>query len=351
MASLHKGERTHTLWCQGVSLLGLRVAFCVCLLALSACSSAPSRPTVSERGLSQPLKNPAYHTVKAGDTLYSISLRYDVDYRDLAQWNRLPSSYLIHPRQRLRLSAPPGFVAQAAPVPAPIPAPAPKAEIATVRPVVTKPTTSPKIIAKETKKTEKNASVPAKSTTVQTSVKPVVAQVTAKTDATVPLVKPSAQTDNKTAVSTPPAVVKNQPSVGKQNSNTESVTAVSAGIRWAWPASGVLLARFSDSGVGNKGLDIAGRHGDSVRAAAEGTVVYAGAGLVGYGKLLIVRHDNNFLSVYAHNDRFLVKEGDNVKLGQEIAEMGSSGADRSKLRFEIRRQGKPVDPMQYLPPR
>jgi lipoprotein NlpD len=112
-----------------------------------------------------------------------------------------------------------------------------------------------------------------------------------------------------------------------------------------------LIGRFGGSGVTGKGLDIAGRRGDSVLAAAPGVVVYAGSALVGYGRLLIIRHDDNYISAYAHNDRFLVKEGDRVRPGQVIAEMGASGADREKLHFEIRERGKPVDPLRFLPAR
>lgn len=122
-------------------------------------------------------------------------------------------------------------------------------------------------------------------------------------------------------------------------------------MTWAWPASGPVIGNFGGSGVTGKGLDIGGKRGDSVRAAASGVVVYAGSGLVGYGRLLIIRHDDNYISAYAHNDKFLVKEGERVKLGQAIAEMGASGADRDKLHFEIREHGKPVDPLRLLPPR
>lgn len=120
---------------------------------------------------------------------------------------------------------------------------------------------------------------------------------------------------------------------------------------WTWPAKGPLIGRFGGAGVTGKGLDIAGKRGDSVRAAAAGVVVYAGSALVGYGRLLIIRHDDNYISAYAHNDRFLVKEGDRVQPGQVIAEMGASGADREKLHFEIRERGTPVDPLRFLPAR
>lgn len=114
---------------------------------------------------------------------------------------------------------------------------------------------------------------------------------------------------------------------------------------WAWPADGTLIERFGPT----KGIGIAGRKGQPVLAAAPGTVVYRGSGLRGYGELIIIKHDADFLSAYAHNDRILVKEGNVIRRGQKIAEMGSSGTDRVKLHFEIRYRGTPVDPMAYLP--
>ena len=120
-------------------------------------------------------------------------------------------------------------------------------------------------------------------------------------------------------------------------------------IAWIWPAQGKLIAGFDD--VKNKGFDIDGRAGDPIIASGDGRVVYAGAGLRGYGNLIILKHNNTFLTAYAHNQTLLVKEDQSVKKGQKIAEMGNSDADRVKLHFEIRRQGKPVDPARYLPAR
>ena len=120
-------------------------------------------------------------------------------------------------------------------------------------------------------------------------------------------------------------------------------------VNWIWPASGTLVAGFDEAK--NKGLDISGKSGDPVLASADGRVVYSGAGLRGYGNLIILKHNNTFLTAYAHNQTLLVKEDQSVKKGQKIAEMGNSDADRVKLHFEIRRQGKPVDPAKYLPPR
>ncbi|MGV8805350.1 MAG: peptidoglycan DD-metalloendopeptidase family protein [Polaromonas sp.] len=120
-------------------------------------------------------------------------------------------------------------------------------------------------------------------------------------------------------------------------------------VNWIWPAQGSLVAGFDEAK--NKGLDISGKTGDAVLASADGRVVYAGAGLRGYGNLIILKHNNTFLTAYAHNQTLLVKEDQSVKRGQKIALMGNSDADRVKLHFEIRRQGKPVDPAKYLPAR
>ena len=120
-------------------------------------------------------------------------------------------------------------------------------------------------------------------------------------------------------------------------------------VNFIWPASGSLIAGFDEAR--NKGYDISGKAGDPVLGAADGRVVYAGAGLRGYGNLIILKHNNTYLTAYAHNQSLLVKEDQSVKKGQKIAEMGSTDADRVKLHFEVRRQGKPVDPSRYLPSR
>lgn len=156
----------------------------------------------------------------------------------------------------------------------------------------------------------------------------------------------SASSPYKTSVTKKPSVT-----VAPGIPEVRSSSPAGGDMTWAWPASGPVIGNFGGSGVTGKGLDIGGKRGDSVRAAASGVVVYAGSGLVGYGRLLIIRHDDNYISAYAHNDKFLVKEGERVKLGQAIAEMGASGADRDKLHFEIREHGKPVDPLRLLPPR
>ncbi|WP_404363481.1 peptidoglycan DD-metalloendopeptidase family protein [Marinobacter sp.] len=147
--------------------------------------------------------------------------------------------------------------------------------------------------------------------------------------------------------SVPPKVQK----APSRNTPLPEQTQMVAGIKWQWPHVGTVIAGFSASGKVNKGIDIAGKAGDPVRTSAAGNVVYAGSGLLGYGNLIIVNHNEHFLSAYAHNRRILVREGEDVKAGQVIAELGSTGTDRNKLHFEIRKNGNPVDPVPYLPPR
>lgn len=136
------------------------------------------------------------------------------------------------------------------------------------------------------------------------------------------------------------------------NSPTNTNAAVTYSSRnptdWIWPVRGKVISEFSANRRQN-GIEIAGNTGTPVSAAAEGRVVYAGTGLIGYGRIIIVKHSEQFISVYAHNSRLIVNEGDNVVQGQKIAEMGQTDADRVKLHFEIRRNGKPVDPLQLLP--
>ena len=127
--------------------------------------------------------------------------------------------------------------------------------------------------------------------------------------------------------------------------------AAASHLRWTWPAEGDLVGRFAAGDPTRQGIDIAGKRGAPVRAAADGVVVYSGAGLVGYGELVIVKHDEAWLSAYGHNRARLVQEGEKVRAGQQIAEMGRTGADRDMLHFEVRHNGKPVDPLRYLPRR
>ncbi|MDI1341673.1 peptidoglycan DD-metalloendopeptidase family protein [Polaromonas sp.] len=150
---------------------------------------------------------------------------------------------------------------------------------------------------------------------------------------------------------TPPAPASSAPATASASAAKPAASASTPGaeddLAWIWPAQGQVLAGFDEAK--NKGVDIAGKTGDPVIASADGRVVYAGAGLRGYGNLIILKHNNTFLTAYAHNHTLLVKEDQSVRKGQKIAEMGASDTDRVKLHFEIRKQGKPVDPARFLP--
>ncbi len=152
-----------------------------------------------------------------------------------------------------------------------------------------------------------------------------------------------------TPVPIPPPVTRSTPPPRQATTPIQPMARSASG--WSWPANGAVIGLFSSNGSLNKGIDIAGELGQPVFAASDGAVVYAGSGLRGYGELVIIKHNDTYVSAYGHNRRLLVREGQQVKTGQTIAEMGSTGTDRVKLHFEIRRQGKPVDPQQYLPKR
>ncbi|MCL5043037.1 MAG: peptidoglycan DD-metalloendopeptidase family protein [Gammaproteobacteria bacterium] len=163
---------------------------------------------------------------------------------------------------------------------------------------------------------------------------------TASTSSSRPAASTPAPASTPRSEPTPP-----RPSPPPASSSSASVSG------WSWPAEGPLIARFQSNDSLNKGIDIAGDLGQPVKAAASGSVVYAGRGLIGYGEMVIIKHNDTYLSAYAHNNRLLVDEGDSVRAGQTIAEMGSTGTDRVKLHFEIRQRGQPVDPLRYLPKR
>lgn len=165
---------------------------------------------------------------------------------------------------------------------------------------------------------------------------------------------PQKQSQKKTVVASsqaPQTRVKSAPNKKRSVSTSSSHAASNGKVHWQWPASGKVVTRFSATGKLYKGVAIAGRIGEPVKATASGEVVYSGAGLTGYGNLVIIRHNSSYLSAYAHNKKLLVSEGDTVKAGQKIAELGSTGTNEPKLHFEIRRNGKPVDPLHFLPKR
>jgi lipoprotein NlpD len=262
-----------------------------------------------------------HYVVKRGDTLYSIALEHGVDYRDLVAWNKLDDPSRIRVGQPLRVTSPedrgavqigaaraPGAL-ESRPLGAePLAAPADG---------VTK--TGPKAL--RLPYSEQNLALLSKGEPAPAAAAKPAPQPVAAAPSTAPA-----------APAAPSAAVARDPDA----------------IEFIWPAKGKLLAGFSEPS--NKGVDIAGSPGDPVVAAAAGRVMYTGTGIRGYGKLIVIKHDNGFNSVYAHNREILVKEGQSVTRGQKIAELGDSDATAPKLHFEIRKSGKPVDPMRYLPP-
>lgn len=300
---------------------GLWVSVALAGLVLAGCSTRMTRAPVEDRGTAatasvqpgevvpapvvKPLPGaenagkPGYYTVKLGDTLIRIGLETGQSWKDLARWNNLDNPNLIEVGQVLRVLPPSATPASASPAP-------------DANGVVTRPVTS-------------------------SAVAPAAAPV--------PAPKPAASNGAASAAASVPAAAAAAPAA-------QATPAAPAGddeMGFIWPASGSLLAGFDE--VRNKGYDIGGKAGDPVLAAADGRVVYAGAGLRGYGNLIILKHNNTYLTAYAHNQVLLVKEDQAVRKGQKIAEMGSTDADRVKLHFEIRRQGKPVDPARFLPAR
>ena len=302
-----------------------RVGGLLMLLMVSGCADNPPAPietrgkaATASSGATSPATSalPDYgpnlvpgkpYTVQKGDTLYAIAFRLGMDYRSLAGRNEIPPPYTIFPGQRLQTDE-----AKARP---------------TASQVKNKPVE------------------PAARGTAQTASKPPpkADQSPGKSSTRDP-----AKKEQQVVRAPPPTVV---PPTAKKAPTQSSKAKPSLGpvSRWLWPGSGVVERPYSD--VLHKGIDIAGQRGDPVFATAPGVVVYAGTGVKGYGALLIVKHNEQFLSAYGHNDAMLVAEGASVDAGQQIARMGSSGTDTVKLHFEIRRQGQPVDPLRLLPRR
>ena len=281
-----------------------RVVVPVLLAVLAGCAS---KPTVSNASRGGGGSIPAYYTVKSGDTLSKIAARYSLDYRELARINNIDASYIIYTNQSIRLYDPRKGVPQVATRTTSTPAaPAIKSQSFNT------PNTSTSITRAPTGTGGVSAA------TSSTSIsRPVL------TAPVLPASQPSA------------AVPANQP------------MPASTSIQWQWPADGPLLQQF-DPATNVKGLRIGGKEGDTVRAAADGDVVYASNRLVEYGNLVLIRHVNGYVTAYAHNSKILVAENDKVRAGQKIAEMGSSGAAQTMLEFQIRLNGKPVNPLTLL---
>jgi lipoprotein NlpD len=300
----------------------LRLLLVVLLPAFAGCASHAPAP-VEDRGTAPATVKPAaatvagatdvragFYTVKKGDTLYSIALDNGQDYKDVAAWNNLENPNLIKVGQQLRVTPPDGGAPVAVAKP-----------VTSSGPVEVKP--APAGANTETLKREpKGGKQPysdealARARQGEATEKPVEAKPEARPAEAKPAEKPALAGDE---------------------------------VEWMWPAGGKPMAPFSEGS--SKGIDIAGKAGDPVFAAAAGVVSYAGAGRRGDGNLVVLRHNATYLSVYAHNSKILVKEKQTVAKGQKIAEVGSSDTESPRLHFEIRRQGKPADPQKFLPAR
>lgn len=265
----------------------------------------------------------SFYEVRRGDTLYYIAYITDKNVNDIISYNKLQKPYTIHPGQKLKLwqpsYTPPAYGGTGA---------GPAITVAKAAAVPAKAAVSPPNPIKTSKSTK---AVPA-SQTANVKAKPVKKYPP----------KGVEQSKAKEYVGS-----RNKQNVNKKVSETSSSNAKVA--KWMWPTKGRVIQNFSAGDQGNKGIDIAGQRGQSINSTAAGTVVYSGSALRGYGNLVIIKHNDHYLSAYAHNDRLLVKEGQNVTAGQKIATMGSSGASSVRLHFEIRYQGKSVNPKRYLP--
>lgn len=287
----------------------------LCLLSLVGCSSRTTPAPVTQVYTGNTIYDyeaaslsAASYQVQAGETLYSIAFRANIDVRELAQMNQLSAPFTIYPGQILRLQGASETLAQS------FPAAAKPAATTTS----TRPTTAPKPTNNRTQTVETK-------TVASTQQKEYVG------------VEATDSTSKQQSVSVRPPTP--EPQVRNQD------------VVWQWPVDGEVTRDFSLQQAGNKGLDFGGQRGAPVRAAAAGKVVYVGSALRGYGRLIILKHNDDFITAYAHNDELLVSEQQWVEAGQTIARMGSSDSDRVKLHFEVRFRGKSVNPRNYLPRR
>ncbi len=289
------------------------------------------------------------YTVKRGDTLHVIALDKGVDTRDLAAWNNLDNPNRLNVGQVLRL-APPGAGTASGAEPLPIPGPTD----ASGPGVVTAPLRTAPLPSEG--RADAGVNAPAALTGSRTadnyksSPKAIKEPYSEQAMRDYGKLAAAAGAQGGEASAGPgSSPARSESSLPPTRSTSPAIGSDDDRLDWMWPAKGKILGTFSEN-ANLKGIDIAGTVGTAVVASAGGKVVYAGAGLRGYGKLVIIKHNDTYLSAYAHNREILVKEGDAVARGQKIAEMGNTDADQVKLHFEIRRLGKPMDPTKYLPP-
>ena len=295
--------------------------------------------------------DPQDYSVRRGDTLYSIAWRYEKDFRDLAEWNEIKQPYAIYPGQRLRMQpdSSAGTVGSEDKQPLIIPS-SPEYAPSVAKYPVKKITRADTVIVQKGDtlySIARRQGLTHKQLARWNRLKPPYhlypkQQLMLRPPATSALaqVKPRVQNINKQ-----PKIVKQRLSTTKKPESVFPATVSS----WNWPVKGRILRGFKSNDTARKGIIIAGNRGQAIKASAAGKVVYSGNGLISYGNLVIIKHSNTFLSAYAYNRKLLVKEGELVAKGQVIAQMGSADKGRSQLHFEIRKNGKPVNPMKYLP--
>jgi len=299
----------------------LALALCLPLLWLTGCVSNIPAPvenrdqggSAASRSIPEGVET---YTVGKGDTMYSIAWRYGLDYQKLANWNGIDSSYRIYPGQQLRLQ--PGGEESTVIAAAP-------------QPEVSKPEPLPGSTTTSRPASQAAASKPAPQSKPKPASKPAAAKPTKKT---------------------PPAKPKPQVAAKKPKPKPKPKPAPATGggkLKWAWPTKGKVVQTFVAGDRTRQGIRIAGKAGQPILAAEAGKVVYTGSGLPGYGKLIIVKHNKNYLSAYGFNRKLLVKDGDQVAKGERVAEMGQSTDGKTLLHFEIRRRDKPLDPLKRLP--
>ncbi|HET6563973.1 MAG TPA: peptidoglycan DD-metalloendopeptidase family protein [Xanthomonadales bacterium] len=303
------------------------------VLLLTACAGPPPAPVEDRSNGSSYQGTPdGYYRVKRGDSLYAIAFKFGLDWRQIAQWNDISAPYVIHPDQLLRVGSTASVATSSGTVidgsgVQTTAAPAPGSETRTMD----TPRTS------STREYDPQVDSPA-GTGTATSAATTPDAGTAATE--------TANAETSTAASTTSA------SKGSQQPAGVSYK-VPAGDpdRWLWPTEGRIISRFQPNDPTRKGLDIGGQAGQKVVASAPGQVVYSGSGLIGYGELIIIKHSDRMLSAYAHNQKRLVSEGDLVAAGSSIAEMGTNDRSQAILHFEIRVNGVPTDPLNFLPQR
>ena len=262
------------------------------IFSLGGCNKtwAPVEDRSSTRG-DYPDTQDGNYRVRRGDSLHAIAFRFGLDWREIARWNGIDAPYVIHPGQELRLSPGP------------------------VRAGVTTSAAGPSPTA-----TERAVERPSDQPKSQPAAKP-----------------PEPKTVTQPAARTPAA--------------GGTPVSIADPSKWLWPAEGRILSTFKAGDPARNGIEIAGEEGQAVRASAAGEVVYSGAGLIGYGELIIIKHSDRMLSAYAHNRKRLVAEGQAVSAGEKVGEMGRDDRNRAMLHFEIRRDGEPQDPLRFLPKR